>query len=169
MKKLFAFLIFGFQLQHFLYAQNTLSLLVKNKSEKAPLCGAIISLSNSQKVSFSDSTGFAMMEQIPDGPQIIVISSLGYYKQRLPIKFPLPSNNVIVIELEEQSEEMEEVIIVSSRNNIAEEKSAKRVEVIGEDEVEERSNDKPSDVSHVVREQPGVQVQRTSATSGTMN
>ncbi len=133
------------------------------------MCGAIISLSNSQKVSFSDSTGFAMMEQIPDGPQIIVISSLGYYKQRLPIKFPLPSNNVIVIELEEQSEEMEEVIIVSSRNNIAEEKSAKRVEVIGEDEVEERSNDKPSDVSHVVREQPGVQVQRTSATSGTMN
>ncbi len=143
--------------------------MVKNKSEKAALIGAIISLLNSQKVSFSDSTGFAMMEQIPDGPQIIVISSLGYYKQRLPIKFPLPSNNVIVIELEEQSEEMEEVIIVSSRNNIAEEKSAKRVEVIGEDEVEERSNDKPSDVSHVVREQPGVQVQRTSATSGTMN
>lgn len=169
MKKLFAFLLFSFQLLHFLHAQNTLSLLVKNKSEKAALSGAIISLLNSQKVSFSDSTGFAMMEQIPDGPQIIVISSLGYYKQRLPIKFPLPSNNVIVIELEEQSEEMEEVIIVSSRNNIAEEKSAKRVEVIGEDEVEERSNDKPSDVSHVVREQPGVQVQRTSATSGTMN
>jgi outer membrane receptor for ferrienterochelin and colicins len=40
---------------------------------------------------------------------------------------------------------------------------------VDNEEVEERSHDKPSDVSHILREQPGVQVQRTSATAGTMN
>jgi hypothetical protein len=29
--------------------------------------------------------------------------------------------------------------------------------------------DKPADISHIFKEQPGIQIQRTSATGGTMN
>jgi hypothetical protein len=29
--------------------------------------------------------------------------------------------------------------------------------------------DKPADISHIFKEQPGIQIQRTSATCGTMN
>ncbi|MBK7149853.1 MAG: TonB-dependent receptor [Bacteroidetes bacterium] len=162
-------MIFCLLLLQLLPAQHVLSVFVKDKTAHTPVAGAVVSLLNTPQAAFTDSLGIAHLEKISEGAQVIIVSGLGYYRQRIPLTFPLPSENVLVVELEMQTEEMEDVIIVSSRNDIAEEKSPTRVEVIGEDEVEERSNDKPSDVSHVVREQPGVQVQRTSATSGTMN
>ena len=62
---------------------------------------------------------------------------------------------------------MSEVVVNATRNyQRPQYRAPTDVEVIEEDEVEERSHDKPSDVSHVLQEQPGIQVQRTSSTDG---
>ncbi|MBL0308454.1 MAG: TonB-dependent receptor [Bacteroidetes bacterium] len=84
--------------------------------------------------------------------------------------FPLSyDTGVVKIYMQAAGVEMDEVIVSSTRNYQRAELIPTRVEVIDEEEVEERSHDKPSDVSHLLREQPGVQVQRTSATNGAMN
>jgi iron complex outermembrane receptor protein len=64
---------------------------------------------------------------------------------------------------------MQEVVVVSTRTRQNVDSMPTRVEVVAHDELDERSTDKPSDISHAVKEQPGVQIQRTSASSGTFN
>ncbi|MDB5281481.1 MAG: TonB-dependent receptor plug, partial [Bacteroidota bacterium] len=64
--------------------------------------------------------------------------------------------------------EVQEVLVATTRNYQKPEYLPTQVDVIAEEDVEELSHDKPSDVSHILKEQPGVQVQRTSGTGGTM-
>lgn len=118
----------------------------------------------------ADSSGRVWLQNISNGEHVIEFSLVGYFKKRIKINFPQTHNNqVTAVELEPYTEEIEEIIVSSTRNYQKPEYLPTRVEVIAEEEVEERSHDKPSDLSHVVREQPGVQVQRTSATAGTMS
>ncbi|MCS6933736.1 MAG: TonB-dependent receptor plug domain-containing protein [Chitinophagales bacterium] len=58
---------------------------------------------------------------------------------------------------------------MSTRNEKKADELPTRVDVVSEEEVGEKMSDKPSDVSHIMREQAGVQLQRTSSTSGTFN
>ncbi|HLP49448.1 MAG TPA: TonB-dependent receptor, partial [Chitinophagales bacterium] len=163
----FVFLATGYVI----HAQSTFSAVIKSDDEEHEvLYGAIARVADTTLVGLSDSNGVVIIENIPSGEKIIEISYTGYFKKRLKIKFPQPANTLpIEIKLQSQAEEMEEVIVTTTRNYQTPEYLPTRVEVVSEEEVEERSHDKPSDVSHVIREQPGVQVQRTSATAGTMN
>ena len=118
----------------------------------------------------ADSNGLVLLENIPNGEKTIEFSLIGYFKKKIKITFPQPANAPVPeVKLQTQAEEIDEVVVTSTRNYQKAEYLPMRVEVVSEAEVEERSHDKPSDVSHVVREQPGVQVQRTSATAGTMS
>ena len=59
-------------------------------------------------------------------------------------------------------------MITTTRNYQKAEYVPTQIDALDADEVEESSHDKPSDVSHILREQSGVQLERTSATSGTL-
>ncbi len=154
-----------------LLAQHTFKAMVKSdEEEQEPLTGATAHVADTTLAAVADSTGLVVLENIPAGQQTIEFSMLGYFKKRIKVTFPQPVNaGVTEVKLQSQAEEMEEIIVTSTRNYQKPEYLPTRVEVVNEEEVEERSHDKPSDVSHVIREQPGVQVQRTSATAGTMN
>ncbi len=152
-------------------AQNTLRVIVKSDNEEEELLqGATAHVVDTTLAALADSNGLIVLENIPNGEQTIEFSNIGFFKKRVKINFPQKDILALLeVKLETQAEEMEEVIVTSTRNYQKAEYLPTRVEVISEEDVEERSHDKPSDVSHVVREQPGVQVQRTSATAGTMS
>ncbi len=153
-----------------LTAQNSFSALALSEGEEnEPLEGVTARVVDSSFFAMSDSLGFLQINHIPSGEHTIEFSLTGYFKKRVKVKLPLTSNQPIEVVLQSQAEEMEEVIVTTTRNYQKPQYLPTRVEVVESDEVEERSHDKPSDVGHVVREQPGVQVQRTSATAGTMN
>lgn len=151
-------------------AQHSFKAIVKAHGEEAELlAGATAHIADTTLAATADSNGVVVLENIPDGEQTIEFSMVGYFKKKIKVVFPQPANAAVTeVELVSQAEEIEEVIVTSTRNYQKPEYLPTRVEVVSEEEVEERSHDKPSDVSHVVREQPGVQVQRTSATAGTM-
>lgn len=153
-----------------LAAQNTFRAIVKSEGEEAELlAGATAHVIDTTLSATADSAGVVIIENIPNGPAIIEFSLVGYFKKRVKVSFPESAGTAVMeIEMQTQAEEMEDVIVTSTRNYQKPEYLPTRVEVITEEDVEERSHDKPSDVSHVLREQPGVQVQRTSATAGTM-
>lgn len=70
------------------------------------------------------------------------------------------------IKKEKEPEELEEVRIQSTRTTRTIRNTPTRIETIDAEELEEKSNMKPSNVSMVLHESTGLQVQQTSATSG---
>ena len=105
---------------------------------------------------------------MPNGEQVIQVSYLGYYRKKIKVKFPLPDSvHQIEIGLKSQAQEVKEVTVSTTRNYQKPEYLPTQIDVMDEDEVEEESHDKPSDVSHILKEQTGFQLQRTSAIMGT--
>ena len=70
------------------------------------------------------------------------------------------------IKKEKEPEELEEVRIQSTRTSRTIRNTPTRIETIDAEELEEKSNMKPANVSMVLHESTGLQVQQTSATSG---
>ena len=153
-----------------LSAQNTFKAVVTaNSEEHDALTGATAIVTGTELSGIADSTGLITIQNVPAGEQVIEISFTGYFKKRIKLSFPLPANATpSQISLQTQAVEVEDVIVAATRNYQKAEYLPTQVDVIAEDDVEQESHDKPSDVSHVVREQQGVQVQRTSATAGTL-
>src|SRR5262249_25881414 len=76
---------------------------------------------------------------------------------------------LITLIADEEKEDLEEVVIHSTRTSRTINNTATRVETIDAEEVEEKSNMRPSNVSMLLHESTGLQVQQTSATSGNAN
>jgi outer membrane receptor for ferrienterochelin and colicins len=150
-------------------AQNTFQVQVTDKETRAPVEGATVLLEKTDIVTYTDSLGFARLDSMPDGEQTFVISVVGYFRKKVSAAFPLRYPTVFTVQLETQEEELEEIIVVTTRNYQAAENLPIRVDVVANEEMMERSIDKPSSISHAVKEQPGVQLQRTSASSGLFN
>lgn len=117
----------------------------------------------------TDSLGLVIFPAVKSGNHEIKVSTLGYFKKKITVTTPQRSGDTTEIKLTISQEEIEEIVVVSTRTKQNVDALPTRVEVIGQDELEERSSDKPSDISHAIKEQPGVQIQRTSTNSGTFN
>lgn len=163
MKKLLYILLI--LLPAFTVAQRTVNVQVTDKEEGEPIEGATVNIDRTNVTGYTDTNGVAVLFSVPDSAEYAVVSYMGYFRK----KVKLAAGNTIQVKLEEQEEELDEVVIVTTRNYKRNTELPTRIEVVTEEEVEERSHDKPSDVSHVIREQAGIQVQRTSATGGTMS
>lgn len=152
-----------------LFAQNRFQAIIKSDEEESELLGSSTArVLNTEIAAVADSNGLVILQNIPDGEQVIEFSCLGYFKKKFKITFPYNHDGVPVIKLQSQAQEVAEVVVTTTRNYQKAEYLPTAIDVIGEEEVEEQSHDKPADVSHIMREQTGVQVQRTSATSGTL-
>ena len=68
--------------------------------------------------------------------------------------------------IKKEVEELEEVHIQSTRTSRTIRNTPTRIETVDAEELEEKSNMKPANVSMVLHESTGLQVQQTSATSG---
>jgi iron complex outermembrane receptor protein len=150
-------------------AQNIFRAVITSDDEHGDtLSGATAHVLNTDIAGIADSNGLVELKDIPDGEQIIEFSYIGYFKKKYKINFPRPPGApVLMIKLQSQVEEVENVLISTTRNYQKPEYLPIQVDVIEEDDVEQESHDKPSDVSHILKEQPGIQLQRTSAISGT--
>ena len=150
-------------------AQNTFIAIVKSAGEDSDaLVGAAAMVLGTEISGTTDSGGLVTLTNIPDGEQSIEFAYVGYFRKRFKIKFPLRANVPSVIKLESQALEVADIVITTTRNYQKAEYVPTQIDALDADEVEESSHDKPSDVSHILREQSGVQLERTSATSGTL-
>ena len=150
-----------------LQAQHSLLLRVKEAGENTPIQGVSVTLDS--LTGMTDSTGFILFPNHKAGTFDIKLSSIGYFKKKITATLPQKIGDTLEVKLQPSQEEIQEVVVVSTRTKQNIDALPTRVEVIGQEEIEERSADKPSDISHAVKEQPGIQIQRTSASSGTFN
>jgi outer membrane receptor for ferrienterochelin and colicins len=150
------------------FAQNTLKLSVKDEATKEPIASATVTVKDTSISATTDRQGAAQLGNIPDGIQTVVIFSPGYETKELKLTFPLTSQTETVVFMK-VTNEVGEVTIVSTRTGREIDDVPTRVEAIDEEEVDEKTNMRPANVSMVLNESTGIKVQQTSATSNTQS
>ncbi len=150
------------------FAQNNLEIKVES-DEHEPLTGASAVLkSNSKFGGVADENGIVHLDDLPNGVHTIVVSFLGYQTSERTFTFPRSATAPVIFSLKEEIGGLEEITISTNRSGRDIEAIPTRIEAI-KDEVEEGVMMAPATASHVLTHVAGVQVQTTSATSGTAN
>lgn len=166
--RIFLFLAVLFVAEASSAAQTTFKLIVKDETTKQAISGANVTVKDTSISVTTESLGVAQLSGIPDGEQTIVIFSPGYETKELRLTFPLtgPPETVVFMKV---TNEVGEVTIISTRTGREIDDVPTRVEAIDEEEVDEKTNMRPANVSMVLNESTGIKVQQTSATSNTQS
>jgi len=149
-----------------IHAQYALKAVIKSGNDKLPLAGATVIIKDLQKSTVADSAGVITFKNIPQGKHVFVFSYTGYQEKNTVLLFPLSADSTISIVLEENEDHGEEVIVTSTRTSRTITNTPTRVETIDGEELDEKNNMRPANVSMLLHESTGLQVQQTSAVSG---
>jgi len=149
-----------------IYAQHSFKAVIKSRENKLPLAAATLVVKELNKTAIADSSGLVLIKNIPAGKQTLVFSYVGYENKTMSFVFPLVSDTSIEIDLNESEDQDQEVIISSTRTSRTIANTPTRIETISGEELDEKSNMRPANVSMLLHESTGLQVQQTSAVSG---
>jgi outer membrane receptor for ferrienterochelin and colicins len=144
-------------------AQQTLHVQIKSE-DKSPVPASIL-IKGTGNGYTADSMGHLMIPFPANGEYILVITAAAYEEKQIKLTIPR-SSDTLEIELESSEHEMEQIIVQSTRTSRAIANVPTRVETISLEEIDEKTNMRPSNVAMILHESTGIQVQQTSATSG---
>ena len=147
------------------FAQNTFKAIVKNSETSEPLPGATATIKGTPIGASANEEGIIEIQDIPDGPQEIEFSFVGFQSKTLSLTFPLQNSQPTEVLLEGGDEELEEIVITSTRSSRTIADIPTRVEFIAGEELDEKGNMKPGDIRMLLNESTGIQTQQTSPTS----
>lgn len=167
LKSLFFLLLFS-ALVIVVPAQNTFNAIIKDSLTNEPLQAVTVSIKNTVITSKSTESGKVKIVNIPIGPQVVIISYVGYKTKETVFSFQFQDTTTIEILLSPEEGNLEEVVIQGTRSNRSIANTPTRVEVLTE-EIDEAATMDPSKVAHLLTHSTGIQVQQTSATSNTAN
>ena len=151
-----------------LQAQTSdIQIKVLTEAENEPLLGATVYFEALEKGAVTNFDGIAEFTEIPDGQHQIIISFLGFETFETTIQ--IPSNSALVFKLKEGGNQLDAVVLQSSRSTRTVRKIPTRIEFIGAEELGEKAIMNPTNISMVLRESTGIQMQQTSLSSGSTN
>ena len=152
----------------FVKAQTSdIRIKVVSESENEPLLGATVYFETLEKGAVTDFDGIATFAEILNGKHQIIISYLGF--ETLKTTIQIPSNSELIFKLKSGENELDEVVLQSSRSTRTVKKIPTRIEFIGVEELGEKAIMNPTNISMVLRESTGIQMQQTSLSSGNTN
>jgi outer membrane cobalamin receptor len=162
-KKLISFFI-NFSIFQFLSAVD-FTLTVYNKYNLEPIEKCVINIVESNQIFFSDSNGSVKINFAGAFDSLhLSITAVAYMGKTVVIK-PV-ENQIYKIYLEPTEEAVNEVIVTSARTNSRIEDLPTRVEVLGIEDVNEENGIKPGNITSLLGDIAGIQMQQTSASSG---
>ena len=152
-----------------LFAQNNFNCFVKDAENKDALAGVTAKITGGIKATASDNNGSVVFKNIAAGNIKIIFSFVGYESQTISFQIP-QGDTVQIIYLQKAAEKTEEeVIINSSRTNSRIEDLPTKVEVLGSEEVDEEAGTIPGNIASLLGDIAGIQNQRTSGTTGSID
>ena len=146
---------------------SDIQIIVISETENEPLFGATVYFVELEKGAVTDFDGIATFTEIPNGEHIIIISFLGF--ETLKTTILIPNNSDLIFKLKSGGNELDEVVLQSSRSTRTVRKIPTRIEYIGAEELGEKAIMNPTNISMVLRESTGIQMQQTSLSSGSTN
>src|SRR5204863_6405399 len=130
--------------------QNTFRATIKSES-KETVAGATVSVKGTDITATTDANGNVELTNVPDGEQIVQVVSPGYEAKEVKLTFPLApgGEHLILLRVHEFGE-----VTITSTTRISREIDdvPTRIEAISEEEVDEKINMRPSNVSMVLNE-----------------
>ncbi len=142
-----------------------IKVITDDKNE--PLIGATAYFETLGKGTVTNFDGIAEFTEIPDGQYQIIISFLGF--ETIETTIQIPSNTELLFKLKEVGNQLDAVVLQSTRSTRTVKKIPTRIEFIGAEELGEKAIMNPTNISMVLRESTGIQMQQTSLSSGSTN
>ncbi|AWM34206.1 TonB-dependent receptor [Hymenobacter nivis] len=147
-------------------AQSPLRVLVRDERTKTALPGVTVVIPTLKIGAATDANGRADLPNVPTGPQQVTFSSIGYGTRTVSFTLPQASTEPALVELEPSSLELQGVVVEATRTGSRIEDVPVRIEVLGPEELDEKSSMKPANIAMLLTEASGIQPQFTSANSG---
>lgn len=150
------------------FAQETdINIKVQDEEKSEVLIGATIYFEGLEKGAITNLDGIASISNIPKGSHKLIISYLGY--ETLTTSINIINKTDFTFFLKPDENELEEIVLQSSRSTRTVKKTPTRIEFIGAEELGEKAVMNPTNISMVLRESTGIQMQQTSLNSGSTN
>jgi iron complex outermembrane receptor protein len=150
------------------FAQTSdVSIFVADTETNQPLPGATVYFEELEKGAITNFDGIATFTEIPNGNQAVKISYVGF--RTIETTIEVGTKKEFFFKLESRRNELDEVVIQSSRSTRTVRKIPTRIEFIGVEELGEKAVMNPTNISMVLRESTGIQMQQTSLSSGNTN
>ena len=151
-----------------LQAQTSqIQIRVLSETDHEPLIGATVSFKGMAKGAVTDFDGLVIFSDLTDGQYPIRISYLGF--ETLDTTLQMPTEKELVFVLKETSHQLDAVVVQSTRSTRTVRQIPTRIEFIGLEELGEKAIMNPTNISMVLRESTGIQMQQTSLSSGSTN
>lgn len=146
---------------------SDIQIKVVSESENESLLGATVYFEILEKGAVTYFDGIATFTEIPNGEHIVIVSYLGF--ETLKTTIQIPSNSDLIFKLKSGGNELDEIVVQSSRSTRTVKTIPTRIEFIGVEELGEKVAMNPTNISMVLRESTGIQMQQTSLSSGNTN
>ncbi|MBN8822208.1 MULTISPECIES: TonB-dependent receptor [unclassified Spirosoma] len=111
----------------------------------------------------TDARGLATMPTLPTSATALTVSAVGYATKTFPIT---TGGDTLIFQLHSEEEALDEVTVTSTRTNSRIEDLPIKVEVLGQEDMDEESAVVPGNVSSILGDISIIHVQRTSAVNG---
>lgn len=135
-------------------------------SDSTPVKGAEVRSGTLVRV--TDARGEATL-RLPAGERSVAVRRLGFAPAELRVDLRAGADTTVEVHLQEQAIEEEAVVVSTTRGARRVEDEPTRVEVLGHEEVEEKTAMVPGSVAHLLSETGGVKLAQSSPAFGAMN
>ena len=147
------------------FAQYYLKVLIADSVTNEPLIGATIVEKGTMNGNATDINGITTIELNQTGEFSFLIQFVGYANKELTIKIP-QEDSLLTVLLTPVREQLDEIIVSSSRTYSRIENVPTRIEVLGQDDLDEENGIKPGNIMSLLGDIAGLQMQQVSASSG---
>jgi outer membrane receptor for ferrienterochelin and colicins len=151
------------------HSQNSIKVRVSAEETKLPLEKATVTIPESGRGAVTDSSGIAVLRNLPNGTFKLEISFIGYRRVKQMVRLPYPKDFVEITMEQDEDENSPEVIVSATRTDRSIRNTPTRVEVISGGEIEENILMRPGEIRMMLNETMGIIAQQISPTSNTAN
>ena len=143
---------------------QSLRFILRDSTSRQPLIGASVGVPGTGVGGTTDAQGAVQLAPAPAIGTRLRVEALGY-KPRT-VAAPAPGGVPTTLLLAPSAAEIDEVVVTATRTNSRIEDQPERVEVLGEEEMQEENGIKPGNIASLLGDIAGTQIQPTSPTTG---
>lgn len=148
------------------FAQSSLNVLVKDSASQDPVIGSTVFIKSLKIAASTGADGQATLKDVPDGTHEITISYPGYQAKTFRVSMPAGQTITIILSPDKA---LDEVVVSATRTNSRLDDSPLKVEVLGNEDMDEENAIKPGNVASILGDVSGIQIQQSSAVSANSN
>ncbi|SOD89350.1 TonB-dependent receptor [Spirosoma fluviale] len=146
------------------FGQTNLLIRVEDSLTRQPVIAATVRTTTKPVIgNVTDANGMTRLSNLPAGTKALTVSAVGYETESFPVT---TTSDTLIFRLHSQDASLDEVTVTATRTNSRIEDLPIKVEVLGQEDMDEESAVVPGNVSSILGDISIIHIQRTSAVNG---